>query len=108
MHLYRQIYEFAAAAGAFEGYVYRRTMGDIDMEALANWVNNLLKAHGHLPGDARKEVQESCDKTLGRAIQSLIPLLGEKSEIVIKLRSMVAGSLPVTPDDFKKDKWFQQ
>ena len=108
MHLYRQIYEFAASAGAFEGYVYRRTMGDIDMEALSSWVNNILKAYGHLPGDVREEVQESCDQTLGRAIQSLIPLLGAKNEIVIKLRSMVAGSLPVTPDDFKKDKWFQQ
>ncbi len=107
MHLYRQIYEFAASAGAFEGYVYRRAVSDIDLEALSNWVNNLQQAYEHLPDDVRQHVQAACDRTLGRAIQSLEPLLGAQSEIVVKLRSMVAGNLPATPDDFDKHKWFR-
>lgn len=107
MHLYRQIYEFAASAGAFEGYVYGRALDDIDLEVLSNWANNLQKAYAYLPNDVREQVQPSCDRTLGRAIQSLKPLLGAQSEIVVKLQSMIAGKLPATPDDFNKDKWFE-
>ncbi len=107
MHLNSQIYEFAASAGAFEGYVYHRSMEDIDLEALSNWVNNLQKAYAYLPDDVRAQVQPACDRTLGRAIQSLKPLLGAQSEIVVKLQFMIAGKLPATPDDFNKDKWFE-
>ena len=108
MHQYRQIFEFAASAGAFEGYVYRRPIDAIDLQALSNWVNNLQQAYEHLPDDVREHVQPSCDQTLGRAIQSLEPLLGAESEVVIKLQTMVVGALPAAPDDFKKQKWFQQ
>ena len=45
MHIYQKIYEFAASAGAFEGYVYRRTKAEIDIKALSNWVDNLLDAY---------------------------------------------------------------
>jgi hypothetical protein len=69
VHLYGQIYEFAASAGALEGYVYERTQ--IDMQALAIWANNLLDAYRILPPDVRDTCQSSCDRTLGRAILSL-------------------------------------
>ena len=39
MHLYLEIYEFAASAGAFEGYVYRRPKAEIDIKALSNNVS---------------------------------------------------------------------
>ena len=108
MHIYQQIYEFAASAGAFEGYVYQKPVSVLDMNALLNWVDNLLTAYNHLALGVRKEFQFSCDQTLGRAIRSVMPLLGEEHDVVVKLKSMVAGVLPESPDDFKKDKWFQK
>jgi len=107
MHLSAQIYEFAASAGALEGYVYARKMTDIDMQALSNWVDNILDAYHILPSDTRHECQCHCDQTLGRAIRSLTPLLGESHDIVLKLGSMAKGALPESADDFQKKKWFQ-
>jgi CTP-dependent riboflavin kinase len=107
MHLYQKIYEFAASAGAFEGYVYRRTRTAIDAEALSKWADNLLAAYHDLPADAVAEFQSSCDKTLGRAIRSLLAEFGEEHPVVGKLKRIVRGELPETPDDFQKQKWFQ-
>ena len=107
MHIYRQIYEFAASAGAFEGYVYQRRLDDIDMDALKNWVDNLLGAYAHLPSNVRSEFQSSCDRTLGRAVRSVALFLGDDHDIVEKLKSMVTGNLPESPDDFQKTKWFE-
>ena len=106
MHIYAMIYEFAASAGALEGYVYARQ--ELDMKALPVWVDNLVEAYRFLPETARGTFQPSCDQTLGRAVRSLIPHLGEGHEIVSKIRSMVAGPLPASPDDFEKKKWFQK
>jgi hypothetical protein len=106
MHLYRQLYEFAASAGALEGYVYDRK--DPDMRALEIWVSNLKAAYALLTQDALDPLQPSVDQTLGRASQSLVLSLGEKHDLVMKLRSMVKGELPASPDDFQKQKWFQR
>ena len=106
MHIYAMIYEFAASAGALEGYVYSRD--EVDVQTLPVWVDNLVKAYRFLPDATRDEFQSSCDQTLGRAIRSLIPHLGEGHEIVSKLKSMVVGPLPGSPDDFEKKKWFQE
>jgi hypothetical protein len=104
-HLYTKIYEFAASAGALEGYVYHR--GELDMNALPKWVDNLVAAYQHLPSEVRQEIQSSCNGTLGRAIRSLNLILDEKDEITLKLRSVVTDNLPESPDDFKKKKWFE-
>jgi hypothetical protein len=104
MHLFARIYEFAASAGAFEGYVYQR--GELDMKALANWVSNLKAAHALLPQEVLGEIQPSVDQTLGRALQSLIPILGQGHGTIEKLRSMTKGRLPSSPDDFQKEKTF--
>ena len=105
MHIYAQIYEFAASAGALEGYVYQKK--EVDMEALPNWADNLVAAYHRIPTEILDEFQESIDYTIGRAIRSLMPLLGDGHEIIVKLRSMVAGNLPQTADDFRKKKWFE-
>ena len=107
MHLYQQIYEFAASVGAFEGYVYRKGINEIDMQALANWADNLRDAYEHLPASVRKEFQSSCDFTLGRALRSLMPVLEESDPVLNNLKSMIRGRLPDSPDDFKKKKWFK-
>jgi hypothetical protein len=108
MHIYQKIYEFAASAGAFEGYVYRRPKAEIDIKALSNWVDNLLDAYRHLTPDIRSEFQSACDRTLGRALKSLAFELGPAHESIGKLRQMIAGDLPDSADDFQKTKWFQK
>ena len=108
MHIYQKIYEFAASAGAFEGYVYQKTKSEIDMDALLDWVNNLVDAYHQLPADILAEFQPSCDQTLGRAIRSLISALGEPQVLIDKLKEMIKGELPSSADDFQKTKWFQK
>jgi hypothetical protein len=106
MHLFAQIYEFAASAGALEGYTYRRV--DLDMTALNNWIGNLKTAYGLLPQDVLQEVQPSIDKTLGRAWKSLALALGQDHVLSQTVKSMIMGRLPETADDFQKKKWFQE
>ena len=106
MHIYTKIYEFAASAGALEGYVYRRE--GLDLDTLPKWVDNLVAAYQHLPADVREEFQASVDQTVGRAIQSLLSAAGERNETVRKLESMVAGPMPDSADDFRKKKWFEK
>lgn len=108
MHIYQKIYEFAASAGAFEGYVYRRPKAEIDIKALLNWVDNLLDAYRHLTPDVRREFQSSCDRTLGRALKSLVLELGQEHEVIGKLKKMIEGELPDSADDFQKEKWFKR
>lgn len=105
MHLYAQIYEFAASAGAFEGYVYRRR--DLDMKALHVWIENLKNGYSLIPPEVLKETQPSIDCTLGRAYRSVAQAIGEDHELVPKLKTMIKGTVPASPDEFKKSKWFQ-
>jgi hypothetical protein len=105
MHVHAQIYEFAASAGALEGYVYHRR--DLDQHALRIWVGNLHTAYGLLPLEVLRQIQPAIDQTLGRAFRSLSAVLGEEHEVTAKCRSMIRGELPAGPDDFRKKKWFQ-
>jgi hypothetical protein len=89
MHLYLKIYEFAASAGSFEGYGYRRPKAEIDFKALSNWVDNLLDAYRHLTPDVRSEFQSACDRTLGRSLKSLVFELGQEHEVIGKLKKPV-------------------
>jgi hypothetical protein len=104
MHIHMQTYEFAASAGALEGYVYARE--NIDLRAVVNWVENLSAAYRRLPLDVRDQIQSSCDQTIGRAIRSLQIALSADHAVVLTLKAMVIGPLPESPDDFQKKKWF--
>ena len=108
MHLYQKIYEFAASAGAFEGYVYRKPKTEIDTQALSNWIDNLYDAYQHFSPDVLDEFQSSLNRTLGRAFQSLVLQFDPSHAIIKKLKKMIKGELPKTPDDFHKQKWFQE
>ena len=108
MHIYQKIYEFAASAGALEGYVYRRSKTEIGTEVLSNWVDNLFDAYQNLDSKVRDECQPSIDQTLGRAIKSLDLMFDERHALVSRLQQLVKGKLPVSPDDFQKEKWFQK
>src|SRR5574340_42527 len=104
MHINTQIYEFAASAGAFEGYVYRKT--ELETAMLSRWVDHLLAAYQLIPAEARGHFQTSLNGTLGRATASLLPVLGKDHDVVRRLKTMLTGSLPASADDFQKKKWF--
>jgi hypothetical protein len=96
--IYKDLYDFAAKAGSLEGYVYPKEK--VDISYLPQWSNNLIKQYQDLPPEAREEIQGQCNETLGRAIQSLVPILGEDHEVIKRLRGLVKGKLPTSPDDF--------
>lgn len=102
MGIYQEVYEFAARAGALEGYVYPKER--MDLITLPRWVDHLVSQYHGLPPEVREEFQVLCDGTLGRAIQSLLPLLGEDHEVIKKLKGVVLGRLPLSPDDFSHGK----
>ncbi|MEW6140548.1 MAG: hypothetical protein AB1733_20185 [Thermodesulfobacteriota bacterium] len=98
MGIYSELYDFASSAGAFEGYVYRPK--EMDPKYLPVWSGNLVKQYNALPAEIRAEIQPMCDGTLGRAVLSLIPILGEDHEVIANLKSMIRGGMPASPDDF--------
>ena len=98
MGAYQKVYEFAASAGALEGYVYPKER--VDPRSLLRWVDHLVAQYEGLPAEVRQEFQALCDGTLGRAIQSLRPSLGEDDEVIQKLKKMVMGKLPLSYNDF--------
>lgn len=97
MGIYRKLYDFAAKAGALEGYVYPKEM---DPNYLSLWVEHMVEEYQGIPPEVKEEFQDLCDGTVGRAIQSLLPSLGEDHEVVKKLKGLTAGKLPSSPDDF--------
>jgi len=102
MEIYRIIYDFAARAGAFEGYVYGKEK--MNPDSLTNWVNSLVKQYEALPPEIRSEFQDLCDGTVGRAVRSLQPLLGEEHDLIIQLKALIQDRLPSSPDDFFRKK----
>jgi hypothetical protein len=102
MDIYKEIYEFASSAGALEGYVY--PVEDRDMGYLDNWIKNLVTQYRELPEEVRRSVQDSLDRTLGRAVQSLEPILGADHPHVQNLRALVKGKPPESPHDFEREK----
>ena len=100
--MYKDIYEFAASAGAFEGYVYQREK--LDPAHLNNWVKNLVAQHQALPNDVLDSFQPSLDRTMGRAVQSLISAFGEDHAHVIALKPLIVGKMPEAPNDFEEEK----
>jgi hypothetical protein len=102
MGIYKEVYDFSAKAGALEGYVFPKEK--IDLNYLPKWVDNLVSQYQALPSEVREELQGLCNGTLGRAIQSLLPVLGEDHEVIKNLKSIVSGKLPVSPNDFTYGK----
>jgi hypothetical protein len=98
MGIYKEVYDFAAKAGALEGYVYQKEK--LNLGYLPRWVDNLVDHYRRLPSEVREDFQGLCDGTLGRAIQSLLLHLREDHEVIKELRSILSGKLPLSPDDF--------
>lgn len=102
MGIYSELYDFAARTGALEGYVYPRS--GVDVSYLPRWADHIVEQYHRLPAEAREEIQSLFDGTLGRAIVSLIPLLGEEHEVIRKLKSIRVGKLPGSADDFDRKR----
>ncbi|OPY79361.1 MAG: hypothetical protein A4E65_01892 [Syntrophorhabdus sp. PtaU1.Bin153] len=102
MGVYSDVYEFAARAGALEGFVYQKEK--LEPGSLNPWVEHLIGQYKALSPEVRQEFQNLCDGTIGRAIRSLIPLVGEDHELIGKLKTMTAGKLPSSPDDFSRQR----
>ena len=100
--LYREIYEFAASAGALEGFVYPGRK--LEVGQLDNWIHNLGQQYLAISRDVRKSFQPSLDRTLGRAVQALIPVLGLEHELITALRKLIVGEMPTSHSDFEKEK----
>ena len=98
MHIYTKIYEFSANVGAFEGYVYGKEK--INPNELTKWVNNILAGYKHLTPEVTEIFQSSLDRTLVRAVSSLVAALGENHELVQKLKSIIVDDSVKSPDDF--------
>lgn len=98
MGIYRSVYDFAARAGALEGYVYGKEK--MNPESLTNWIHHLVEQYRDLPVEVRKEFQDLCDGTVGRAIRSLQSLIGADHDLILELQQMIDDSLPASPDDF--------
>ena len=98
MGTHKEVYDFAAKAGALEGYVFPKEK--VDLGYLPQWVDNLVNHYRSLPSEVREEFQGLCDGTLGRAIHSLLPHLGEDHEVIKKLKSLTSGKLPSSYHDF--------
>ena len=99
MDIYRDIYDFAAKAGSLEGYVYPK---DLDTSYLPVWADHVVERYKALPEEAKKQFQDLLDGTIGRAVQSLIPVVGEEDPTIKKLMSIMKGELPASYDDFKR------
>lgn len=102
MEMCRDIFEFAASAGALEGYVFKKdhlAPGELD-----DWIHNLVKQYEGFPDEIKTHFQGSLDRTMGRAVHSLNPVLGPDHQHILSLKSMIAGNIPASSQDFNKEK----
>jgi hypothetical protein len=95
----RDIYDFAAKAGSLEGYVFPKEM---ETSYLPAWIGHVVQGYHMLPEEVRQECQDLLNGTIGRAIQSLIPVLGENHELVNQLKSIITCELPLSPYEFDR------
>ena len=81
---YEQFFNFAAKAGALEGYLYEREK----IEPLTNWVNNIDEMYRKLPESVKRDIEKAYAVVLTRILSN-----GEKvipEELKSKLNSMLS------------------
>jgi hypothetical protein len=99
---YREVFEFAASAGALEGYLFKKS--DLAAVELGDWIDNLVKQYRGFPSQIRKHFQSSLNRTIGRAVHSLVKLVGPDHHHVLSLKSMIIGEMPASSHDFGEEK----
>ena len=79
MGTYKMIYDFAAKAGALEGYVYPKDK--VDPGYLPAWVDHVVEGYQALPAEAKAEFQDLCDEmAAGLPVTGRIPALQRNRE----------------------------
>ena len=61
---YEGLFEFAAKAGALEGYLYEREK----VEPLSDWVSNLERMYARLPDKAKEAIGNELSRVLTRTL----------------------------------------
>ena len=102
MEIYREIFEFAASAGALEGYVFKKDL--LSSGELDDWIYNLVKQYEGFADEIKERFQGSLDRTIGRSVLSLIPILGPDHQHILSLKSLIVGDIPASSHDFHKEK----
>lgn len=78
--LYRELFLFAAKAGALEGYLFERK----EAEPLDSWVDNISRMYQELPEEIKEEINPALSTVLKRVLEYgasvLKPELREKLE----------------------------
>jgi len=64
MGVYKELFEFAAKAGALEGYLYEREK----VEPLDNWVGNIERMYASLPDNVKADVGNELGNVLRRTL----------------------------------------
>jgi hypothetical protein len=73
-----------------------------DPPHLSVWVDHLMSDYEAVPKEVLAEFQDLVDGTAGRAVRSLLPLLGEDHEVIRTLKGIIKGEMPSSPDDFRR------
>jgi len=61
---YKELFEFAAKAGALEGYLYEREK----IEPLYNWVSNIEMMYTGLPDSVKEDIKNEFSNVLSRTM----------------------------------------
>lgn len=78
MNEYKELFLFAAKAGALEGYLYNREKAKL----LDDWVSNIEKMYAHLP----ESVKEGIRDEFGSVLKNTLTYGGKILEEDIKAR----------------------
>ena len=102
MGVYSDIYEFAARAGAFEGYVYQRK--GLTPDSLERWVDHLVEGYKAVIPRQRKSFRICAMEPSVAQYSPSFQTIGENNEVIKKLKGLTVGRLPSSPDDFSRKK----
>ncbi len=83
---YKELFLFAAKAGALEGYLFRRRK----VEPLANWVDNISRMYGELSPEVKREVAPVLAPVLERVLKYGERLL--ESGLMEKLQQLLVAA----------------
>lgn len=61
---YEELFQFAAKAGALEGYLYEREK----VEPLYDWVGNIEKMYASLPDNVKRDIRNEFSRVLTRTL----------------------------------------
>ena len=82
---YEELFEFAAKAGALEGYLYERER----LEPLNNWVGNLERMYASLSDNVKEEIKSEFSNVLRRTLDNGGKVLEES--IITRLNTLLSA-----------------